>query len=409
MRRASDSLDRFIERDENRKEAEARYREKGNMSTTEETTSIELVIQQTPSVALLDPKKKEELYAFLEREIEAFVPDLSTETSRKKIAALAYKVARTKTAIDEAGAELKAEALKTSQKIDASRREIREKLDELKERARRPLTEWEAAEEARVQKVAKVIEAMRLAPRLLATDTSDDAVKILESVEAELITEAFYQDRFPEAMALKGAAITSLERSIAALKQAEADAIELERLRQEQAARAKADREAAEAAELAQRQKEAEEREQIRQKEMAEAAREAEEKRQQLEQQRIAQAAKDAEEKARRDAEAKAKAESDRIAAEHAAELEKERKLRAEAEEKQRAEAQRIADEKAAADKKRAEAEKLERNKKHRQFCMTEAKVALMAHAKLSDELAQVVVRAIVAEKIPNVTLRFTA
>lgn len=152
------------------------------MSTTETTTSIELVIQQTPSVALLDPVKKEELYAFLEREIAAFVPDLSTEASRKKIAALAYKVARTKTAIDDAGAELKAEALKKSQIIDAGRKEIRDRLDEMKARVRKPLTDWEEAEAARIKFVEYQITLFKQAPNLLATDTADRASAILSAL-----------------------------------------------------------------------------------------------------------------------------------------------------------------------------------------------------------------------------------
>ncbi len=404
----SRALDRHIRNEESRIADSERRQKKGTMSTTTEPTSIELVIQQTPSVALLDPKKKEELYAFLEREIDAFEPDLSTETGRKKIAALAYKVARTKTAIDDSGAELKAEWLKKSQLIDASRREIREKLDQLKERARKPLTEWEAAEEARVAKVAKVIEGLQLAPRLLATDTSDEAAKILEAVEAEHITEDVYRDRFAEAMALKGAAITSLERSIAALKQKESDAIELDRLRVEQATREKADREAAEAAELARLQKERDEREKVRKQELAESARLAEEKRVQIEKEKIAQAAKDAEEKTRRE-----------LQAAHDAEIEKERKLRAEAEEKQRIEARRIADEdarrnaesarvKAEADKKAEADRKLEANKKHRQAVMGAAKVALTEHAGITEDLAIKVVKAVVADKIPAMSLRFT-
>lgn len=89
-------------------------------------TGLELEIRQQPSLALLDPAKKKELYDFLEREIAEFVPDLETETGRKKIASLAYKVARTKTAIDDAGALLKSEWLKKSQAIDLSRRDIRE-------------------------------------------------------------------------------------------------------------------------------------------------------------------------------------------------------------------------------------------------------------------------------------------
>lgn len=406
----SGNLDRFIQREESREKHDAaRRQEKGTMSTTEEKTeSIELIIQHQPSVALLDPKKKEELYAFLEREIEAFEPDLSTETSRKKIAALAYKVARTKTAIDEAGAELKAEALKKSQIIDASRREIREKLDALKEKARKPLTDWETAEQSRQEQCAAMIERLKLAPRLLATDTSATAAELLAAVELAEITQPFFQDLFDTANALKDAAITSLRTSVEALKKKESDAIELESLRVAQAAREKADREAAEAAELAQRRKEADEREQLRQQELAEAARLAEEKRVEIEKQKIAQAAKDAEEKTRRESEAKAKAESDRVAAEHQAELDKERRRREEAEEKQRIEAKRIADEKAAADKKRAEDEKLEKNKKHRQAVMAAAKVALMEHAGVTEDVAVKVVKAIVADRIPAMSLRFT-
>lgn len=367
------------------------------MSTTETTTSIELVIQETPSVALLDPKKKEELYAFLEKEIDSFVPDLSTETSRKKIAALAYKVARTKTAIDEAGAELKAEALKKSQVIDASRREIREKLDALKEKARKPLTDWEAAEEKRKQFVADTIERLKLAPRLLATDTAEVAAEMLAAVEAVEILSSVFQEQLETAAALKSSATVSLRASVATLKQKEADALELERLRAQQAEREKADREAAEAAELKRLHEEREERERIRQAELAETARIAEEQRVAREAERVAQAAKDA------------KAEADRIAAEHQAELDKERRLREEAEQKQRAEAQRLADEKAAAEKKAAEDAKLEKNKKHRQAVMTAAKIALMEHAGIAEEVAKKIVLAIVAEKIPAVAMRFTA
>src|SRR3990167_8088992 len=244
------NLDRHIRSEESR-EADAQRRQKeGTMSTTE--TSIDLLIQHQPSVALLDPKKKEELYAFLEREIEAFLPDLSTEATRKKIAALAYKVARTKTAIDDAGAERKAEALKKSQIIDASRREIREKLDALKERARKPLTDWEAAEEKRKADCEATVNRLQIAPRLLATDTSEVAAEILAAVEAVEITESVYRELFATATALKDAAITSLRNSVMALKQKEADAIELESLRVAQAARELADREAKDAAELAQ-------------------------------------------------------------------------------------------------------------------------------------------------------------
>src|SRR3990167_1039929 len=174
------NLDRHIRSEESR-EADAQRRQKeGTMSTTE--TSIDLLIQHQPSVALLDPKKKEELYAFLEREIEAFLPDLSTEATRKKIAALAYKVARTKTAIDDAGAGLKAEWLKKSQLIDISRREIREKLDVLRDKARKPLTDWETAEEELIAFCEKQIAQLQAAPQVLESDSSATIEALLSAV-----------------------------------------------------------------------------------------------------------------------------------------------------------------------------------------------------------------------------------
>ena len=384
-----------------------------------EETSIDLVIQQTPTVALLDPHKREELYAFLEREIETFVPDLSTEASRKKIAALAYKVARTKTAIDDAGAALKAEWLKKSQAIDLSRREIRDRLDALKEKARKPLTEWEEAEERREKFVAAAIDTLQRVATILATDTSATIAEMLRLTEEYEIDPEMFLEKFDFAQQLKSAQIAALKASLIRVQKEEADRVELARLRAESEARAEADKKAAEAAERARLMKEREAREAERQADMVEAARLAEEQRVAREAAAIAQAAKNAEEKARRDAEAKAKAESDRIAREHAAAIEKERRLREEAEAKQRAEAKRIADEEAArkaeaarikaeADKRATEEAKLAANKKHRQAVMTAAKVALMEHAGLSEDVARKVVLVISADKIPAVSMRFS-
>jgi colicin import membrane protein len=46
----------------------------------------------------------------MKRETDALDADVTTEKGRKAIASMAYKVARTKTAIDEAGKKLNEEA-----------------------------------------------------------------------------------------------------------------------------------------------------------------------------------------------------------------------------------------------------------------------------------------------------------
>lgn len=388
-------------------------------ATVQENVSIELAIAQSPQIALLDPVKKAELYAFLEREVESFIPDLSTEASRKKIAALAYKVARTKTAIDDSGAELKAEWLKKSQAIDLSRREIREKLDALRDKARKPLTDWENAEASRIDLCEKQMQSFAQARMILESDTSETVSVLLEAIVAEDVLPEVWGDSLMDAVHEKSKTVDFLKAAAARLKVSEQGKAELEQLREKVRLRELADREAAEAAELERLRKAAEEREALRQKEQAEAARIAEEKRAAAEEARVAQAAKDAAGRVQRELEAAAKKEAERIEAEHQAELAKERKLREEAEAAQRekdrlaaeVEAQRKAEEarvKAEDDRKAAEQRKLLANKKHRQTVMDAAAKAIQSCGEIAAHDAEQVVIAIVNGEIPHVTLSFT-
>ncbi|MDE1907630.1 MAG: hypothetical protein KGH75_14385, partial [Rhodospirillales bacterium] len=105
----------------------------------------------------------DELLAKIRQETATIVPDVSTAGGRKEIASLAYKVARSKTTIDEAGKSLVAEWKKKSAEVDASRKKARDYLDALKDEVRKPLDEWEA-EQARIEREsAEKAEAERLA------------------------------------------------------------------------------------------------------------------------------------------------------------------------------------------------------------------------------------------------------
>ena len=73
-------------------------------------SNIVALVEATPAVVLTDKRKFSEFYEGMKAECDAHVPDLTTEKGRKAIASLAYKVARTKTAIDEAGKALNEDA-----------------------------------------------------------------------------------------------------------------------------------------------------------------------------------------------------------------------------------------------------------------------------------------------------------
>lgn len=86
------------------------------------------------------------------------VPDTTTDKGRKEIASLAYKVSRSKTAIDDAGKALVADIKARASKIDAARKKARDTLDALRDEVRAPLTEWEA-EQARIEREKAEAEA----------------------------------------------------------------------------------------------------------------------------------------------------------------------------------------------------------------------------------------------------------
>lgn len=91
----------------------------------------------------------------------AHEPDLSTDKGRKAVASQAYKVARTKTGLDEAGKALTADWKVRIGLIDANRKRIRERLDKLRDDVRRPLTEWEEEDAARVAQHQAALETVR--------------------------------------------------------------------------------------------------------------------------------------------------------------------------------------------------------------------------------------------------------
>jgi len=59
----------------------------------------------------------------------------------------------------------KKERLKEQPKlVDAERKRMRDKLDALKDQVRKPLTDWENAEESRIDEIKTVIEMMKQIP-----------------------------------------------------------------------------------------------------------------------------------------------------------------------------------------------------------------------------------------------------
>lgn len=358
-------------------------------ATREPATDIVAIVEATPVIVLTDKQKYSDFYKAMKAECEAHVPDLSTETGRKKIASLAYKVARTKTAIDDAGKKLNEEARARINAIDESRREIRKQLDDLKDEVRRPLTEWEAAEEVREALAGSQLAEVRGAGQVTFDDTADTVKARLTELKALALDEAVHREMIGVAEAARNDAIAALEAALDRLAREEAERAELERLRAE----------AAERERLEQERREAEEAE----KRKAEAAA--------AEKARLEAIAKEAEERARVEAENKAREEREAAERAHAEALAAERKRAEEAGRAAQAERDRAAREEAerkeAEERSAAEQAAREADRPHRSKILGAAKEAIMEAGPVDEAIAKAIVLAIAAGSIPAVSIRF--
>ena len=333
----------------------------------------------------------------IEREVRAVRTDISTPAGRDQVRSLAYKVARSKTALDAMGKGLTDEWRARTDAVNAERRAIRDRLDALAEQVRKPLTEWEDAEKARVAGHERALAEMVEAPGYGATETAAELelrLSYLRSYPARDWRE--FAQRAADTLA---AEIERTERLLAAARKREAEAAELARLRAEEAERARqeaarlqAEREARIAAEAAERaQRQAEERAAHAARaaaEQAEAERRAAEKQRREAEERAARAEAAAAEAERR-AEAERIAAAERAERDRAAAVEAERRRVAQAEEAARqAEAARAAD------------------RAHRGRINKAAADALVALG-LTDEQARLVVTAIVAGGVPAISIRY--
>lgn len=357
------------------------------------TDSIIDQVETQPSKLFERPAILSDLISEIDRTIASVEPDLSTLKGRKEIASRAHRVTRIKTAIDAAGKERNEEARRQINVVDEVRRKVRDQLDAMRDRIRKPLDDWEAQEQARVDSCRAIIDRLTNAAVVTIDDTSKTITARIAEVRSVEITEPDFQEWFASATAKRSEAIKALENALTRIAREEQERAELERLRAEAAERERLERERAEAERKA---KEEEEK-----RAAAEAA----------ERERIARAAQEAEARARAEAEAQARKEREESERKHREEMEALRREKEEAERRERAQAEqaRRQEEARKAEEARVAAEDARRlaDQEHRGNVMRAAKEALMEHAGLGEAAAKKVVLAISGNSIPHISIRF--
>ena len=195
----------------------------------------------------------------IKAELDAFVPDVSTKKGRDAIASIAYKVAKSKTALDNIGKDLVAELKDVPKKIDAERKWMRDTLDQWRDDVRAPLTAWEESEASRESMHKQGIEWFLLRAKENNDLDAEELRITISEVDSRIVDES-WEEFESEAHRAKAKALEALNAAIAARQKHDAEQAELAKLRAEAAAREQKDREdriVREAAERAQREAEA--------------------------------------------------------------------------------------------------------------------------------------------------------
>lgn len=368
-------------------------------TTADTRTAIALVGPAQLGAAFTSGDMIELLLAQVEAKVRAHVPDLTTARGRDAIKSLAYAVSRSKTALDDAGKKLTEDARAQIAEVNAQRKVIADRLDALRDEARKPLTEWETAEENRKANLMRRLQHIEPVWPIDHMPTAEALAAHIANVEAIAIDNS-WQEFEDQAQLRKDRALAKLRPLHAAAVVREEQAAELAQLRAEAEARRAEDAQRAaeeqarrDAEAQAERDRQAAEAEALRAKQV-EADRQAAAEAARIEAERAAAeriaAAERVAEQARVDAEAAAKRAAEQADREKAEAVEAERRrAAAEREAQERADRQREAD--------RAHVSQIRR----------EAKEALMKIEGISEPLAVLLVLAIHGNAIPHVTIKY--
>lgn len=339
------------------------------------------VIDQNVIVAAFQKENgTKSLYEQIANNARSIVFNMNDKKERDALKSYAYNLARTKTTVDNYGKELVSGIKAQAAVIDADRKFWRDNMDLLQEEIRKPLTDFENAEKARIKRLEDEVAVIKMPANLCGewdAASIKDAIQTLENKVIDSSFEEFEQ----EAKLAKFETLEKLRTALVAREKYEAEQAELERLRKEQLER------------------EQRERDERIAKEAADRARIEAEAKALAEQRRVEREKQDAQEKAEREKREAAEREARLIAEKEEAEL---RAQQAAVMERQRIEREQAAKEEA---ERKAEEARLA-NVEHMRSINQEILNKLCAIG-LDEDQAKVVITAIARNQIPNVSIKY--
>ncbi len=192
------------------------------------------VIDGLVATEVFDGESLQPLLDKLKTDVGSLVVGVENAKGRKEIASIAARISKSKTYLDGIGKELTDGWAKQKKVIDTQRKVARDFLDELKMDFRKPLTDWEDADKARITKHEQAIIEIRERGKFATNSWAEVPLsRLLVELEAVEEVSADGWDEFEhDATVTKFEAIGFINTAIEKRKQYDIEQAELEELRQ---------------------------------------------------------------------------------------------------------------------------------------------------------------------------------
>lgn len=202
------------------------------------------IIEKMSPAEIYGAANMEKVLGAIETEARSQKFDMTSNSGRKEIASVAYKIAQSKVFIDECGKKLGEDAKAKLDVINAERKKARDFLDGLKCEVRKPLDDWENTELKRIEDHESAITSIKRTGDLVAANYMTMSVETIHNFLNDVTSESKrdWQEFKDQADIEFNSTVTKLMKASEQAKARDAERAELEKLRAAAALQAQKDR-----------------------------------------------------------------------------------------------------------------------------------------------------------------------
>ncbi|MEE4662814.1 hypothetical protein V2L09_02630 [Pseudomonas alliivorans] len=176
-------------------------------------------------------------------EVTAEVPDLTSRKGRDRIASLAAKVSKSKTAVEKPGRDYLKRLKEMPKVVETELREFVTKMDALRDATRKPLTDWEEANDKRIDGHNDGIQRIKDMAVFAEMPSAAKVAQVIADLELVEINDS-WEEFLAEAAQAKDRSLATLRTLLADRTKHEAELAEIARFNAEKAEREQKERDA---------------------------------------------------------------------------------------------------------------------------------------------------------------------